>query len=53
MKVQDVSAEVGIRLDYEVPMLDTSKGRRADLTRIVRTVLDVLADNHYIELEEE
>ena len=52
MEIGEVSAEVGKRLEYVVPMLDTSKGRKADLTKIVRTVLDVLADNNFIEVEE-
>ncbi len=52
MKIGEVSAEVGKRLDYIVPMLDTSAGRKADLTKIVRVVLDVLADNNFIDIEE-
>lgn len=52
MEIGDVSAEVGERLDYEVPMTDFKGERRADLTKIVWTVLDVLKQHGFIEIEE-
>lgn len=51
MEIGEVSKEVGERLHYEVPMLDLEVGRRANLTKIVATVIEVLADHGFVEIE--
>ena len=52
MEIGEISAEVGKRLDYIVPMLDTSVGRKADLIKIVWTVLDILREHGFIDIKE-
>lgn len=52
MEVGEVSSEVGKRLDHIVPMTDFKGERRADLTKIVWTVIDVLREHGFIDVEE-